>query len=244
MPPTRTFPWIYCKSDFDKAALLNYSKSTNVVVRAGVGDLWDVIATKINEDQSTIVFTEIIGALAESTLPDSLPGARYDPFSGPPTWPSGDTSLSRTVQVDPYRVPRSYTPLRPILCPRQGLWRRSHSPACSLSQGSARYHPPLEIPDSGAPRLHHADGRSEAAVAAVMPFVRQLRTTLRGPERDGVYGARVVLGRDELVLYNATMEVASVLAELERSARSCPVLTRQLSPTPLTEDEDEEEHQH
>ena len=72
------------------------------------------------EEQSAIAFTEVIGALAESTLPDSLPGAHYDPFSGPPTRPPGDTPLSpaRTVQVNPYRIPRSYTPLRPILCPR------------------------------------------------------------------------------------------------------------------------------
>jgi hypothetical protein len=77
-----------------------------------------------------------------------------------------------------------------------------------------------------------------------MPLLRELRTTLRGLEREWVYGVRVVLGRDELALYNATMEVASVRAELERSARSCPVLTRYLSPTPLTEDEDDEDDQH
>ena len=46
------------------ATLLNCSKSTNVVVRVGSGDLWDVIATKINEEQSTIAFTEIIAPLA------------------------------------------------------------------------------------------------------------------------------------------------------------------------------------
>jgi len=77
-----------------------------------------------------------------------------------------------------------------------------------------------------------------------VPLLRQLRTTLRGLERDGVCGITVVLGRDELVLYNATMEVASVRVELERSARSCPVLTRQLSSTPSTEDEDDEDDQH
>ena len=36
-----------------------------------------------------------------------------------------------------------------------------------------------------------------------MSLLRELRTALRALERDGVYGARVVLGRDELVLYNA-----------------------------------------
>lgn len=46
------------------ATLLNCSKSTNVVVRVGSGDLWDVIATKINEEQSAIAFTEIITPLA------------------------------------------------------------------------------------------------------------------------------------------------------------------------------------
>jgi len=43
-----------------------------------------------------------------------------------------------------------------------------------------------------------------------MPLLRELRTTLRALEGDGAYGARDVLSRDELVLYNATMEVASV----------------------------------
>jgi hypothetical protein len=46
------------------AALLNCSKSTNAIVRAGSEDLWAVIATKINEEQSAIAFTEIIGPLA------------------------------------------------------------------------------------------------------------------------------------------------------------------------------------
>jgi len=36
-----------------------------------------------------------------------------------------------------------------------------------------------------------------------MPLLRELRTTLRALERDGVYGARVALDRDELMLYNA-----------------------------------------
>ena len=102
----------------------------------------------------------------------------------------------------------------------------------------------LALPNSGAPQLYSVDGRSESAVAAVMPLLRELKTTLRGLERDGVYGAKVVLGRDELALYNATTAVASVRAELERPARSCPVLARHLSPTPLTEDEDEEDDQH
>jgi hypothetical protein len=99
----------------------------------------------------------------------------------------------------------------------------------------------LELPNSGAPRLHGADGRSATAVAAVVPFLRELKTTLRALERDAVYGARVVLGRDEVALYNATTEVASVRAELELSARSCPVFARHLSATPLTVDEDEDE---
>ena len=78
----------------------------NVVVRAGAGDLWDVIVT-ITEEQSAIAFTKIIGALAESTLPDLHPSARYHPFSGPPTRPPGNTPLSpaRTVQSGP--VPHS-----------------------------------------------------------------------------------------------------------------------------------------
>ncbi len=99
----------------------------------------------------------------------------------------------------------------------------------------------LELPNSGAPQLHNADGRSETAVAAVVPLLRELKATLRALERDGVYGAKVVLGRDELTLYNATTDLVSVRAELERSARSCPVPTRHFSPTPLTEDEDDKE---
>lgn len=99
----------------------------------------------------------------------------------------------------------------------------------------------LELPNSGAPQLHNADGRSETAVAAVMPLLRELKETLRGLEQDGVYGAKVVLGRDELTLYNATTEVASVRAELERSVRGSPVLTRHFSPAALTEDEADEE---
>ena len=51
MPPTRTFPWIYCKPDFNKAAPLDCSKSANVIVRAGAGDLWDVTATKIMKNK-------------------------------------------------------------------------------------------------------------------------------------------------------------------------------------------------
>lgn len=99
----------------------------------------------------------------------------------------------------------------------------------------------LELPNSGAPQLHNADGRSETAVAAVVPLLRELKATLRALERDGVYGAKVVLGRDELTLYNAMTDLVSVRAELERSARSCPVPTRHFSPTPLTEDEDDKE---
>lgn len=44
--------------------LLNCTKSTNAVVRAGSGDLWGVIATKANEEQSATAFTEILGPLA------------------------------------------------------------------------------------------------------------------------------------------------------------------------------------
>jgi len=77
-----------------------------------------------------------------------------------------------------------------------------------------------------------------------MPLLRQLRTTLRALERDGSAALGSPLAGDELVLYNVTMEVASVRAELERFARSCPVLTRHLSPTLLTEDEDDEDDQH
>jgi hypothetical protein len=99
----------------------------------------------------------------------------------------------------------------------------------------------LELPNFGAPQLHIADGKSETAVAAVMPLLRELKTTLRSLERDRVYGTRVVLGRHELALYDATTEVASIRAELERPARSSPVLVRHLSPAPLTEGEDGEE---
>jgi hypothetical protein len=90
----------------------------------------------------------------------------------------------------------------------------------------------LELSNSGTPRLYNTDGRSETAVAAVMPLLHELKTALRGLQQGGVYGARVILGRDELALYDATMEVASIRAELERSARSCPVLARHLSRRP------------
>lgn len=99
----------------------------------------------------------------------------------------------------------------------------------------------LELSNSGAPQLHNADGKSAAAVAAVMPLLRELKTTLRGLERCGVYGARVVLGREELVLHDATTEVASIRAELRRSARSYPVPHLSM---PLTEDEDDEDDRH
>lgn len=102
----------------------------------------------------------------------------------------------------------------------------------------------LELSNSGAPQLHNADGKSETAVAAVMPLLRELKTTLRGLERCQVYGARVVLGKEELALHDATMEVASIRAELERSARSYTVPARHLSSTPLTEDEDDEGDRH
>lgn len=45
-------------------ALLNCSKSTNAGVRAGSVDLWHVLATKINEEQSSTAFSEIIAPLA------------------------------------------------------------------------------------------------------------------------------------------------------------------------------------
>jgi len=44
--------------------LLNCAKSTNAVVRAGSEELWGIIATKINEEQSVSAYTEIIGPLA------------------------------------------------------------------------------------------------------------------------------------------------------------------------------------
>lgn len=45
-------------------ALLNCAKSTNVAVRAGSEELWNVIATKINEEQGSTAYAEIIGPLA------------------------------------------------------------------------------------------------------------------------------------------------------------------------------------
>jgi len=44
--------------------LLNCAKSTNAAVRTGSKELWDVIAIKINEEQSATAYTEIIGPLA------------------------------------------------------------------------------------------------------------------------------------------------------------------------------------
>jgi Generalcontrol nonderepressible 1 (Gcn1) N-terminal len=44
--------------------LLNCAKSTNAVVRAGSEELWGVVATRINEEQSATAYTEIIGPLA------------------------------------------------------------------------------------------------------------------------------------------------------------------------------------
>jgi len=76
---------------------------------------------------------------------------------------------------------------------------------------------------------------SDTAVAAVIPLLRELRTTLRALEWCRVYGGWVVVGRDELTLYGATTEVTSIRAE-----RSWPVSVRQLSPTPFTEDQDTE----
>ena len=97
----------------------------------------------------------------------------------------------------------------------------------------------LELSSSSTLQLHNMNGRSKTTITAVMPRLRELRT-LRALERCRVYGVRVVIGRDELALYDATTEVASIRTELERAARSWPVPGRQFSSTPFTEDEDAE----
>ena len=60
-----------------------------------------------------------------------------------------------------------------------------------------------------------------------MPLLRELKTTLRGLERDRVYGAKVVLDRDELRC-NAT---AVAFVRTVRSELSCTCSTSLLVPS-------------
>ena len=158
--------------------------------------------------------------------------------------PHGLPVTPRSRQLAQSKVDCRSTPFDPV--PHSTLVHATASDPVSKAEALeeiafSRVTQLLELSSSGTPQLHNADGRSETAVAAVMPLLRELRTTLRTLERCRVYGVRVVVGRDDLALYDATAEVASIRAELERSARSWPVPVRQLSPTPFTEDEDAEE---
>lgn len=62
----KTYPREISSTAFPRllTTLLNCAKSTNAVVRAGSEELWDVVATKINEEQSNSAYSEIIGPLA------------------------------------------------------------------------------------------------------------------------------------------------------------------------------------
>jgi hypothetical protein len=158
--------------------------------------------------------------------------------------PHGLPVTPRSRQLAQSKVDCRSTPFDPV--PHSTLVHATASDPASKAEALdeiafTRVTQVLELSNSGAPQLHNADGKPDTAVAAVMPLLRKLKATLRALERAGVYGTQVVLGRDELALFDATTEVASIRVELERSARSSPVLARHLSPTPLTEDEDDDE---
>ncbi len=82
-------------------AILNCSKSTNAVVRAGSADLWHVIATKVNEEQSSIAFTEIIGPLAagKTTSIDHKITLFHFLASLPPSNPVSGALVTATVPL-------------------------------------------------------------------------------------------------------------------------------------------------